>query len=112
MIAILASVLSLAWLAVLFTQFTPFSHDPDRVGSLLLLVAIDVVVFLLGLVSLAMAARRVYSWRIAALFAATPLLHWLGSTLDAIGGVIIVVPSCLILVVVGVQQIRTRRSHA
>ena len=109
MIAILASLISTAWLVLLFV---PLPNDPDVEGRLVLLVGLDIILFHFGVVALVLAARRRYSWRIATLITATPLLHWLGSALDVLGVVLIVVPSILILVFTGAQTIRRFRSHA
>ncbi len=109
MIAILASVISAVWLVLLFV---PLPNDPDGEGRLVLLVGVDVVLFLIGIVALILAARRRCSWFVASLIAITPLLHWLGSTLDVLGAIFIVVPSILVLIVTGAQQLRKFRSHA
>jgi len=111
MIAIFASLISVIWMAILFTQFTPFSNDPERVGSLVLLIAIDAFLLLLGVIALVLAARRRYSWRIAALIAVTPFLHWLGSIMDVLGAVVIVVPSILILLFTGARQLKKFQAY-
>ena len=109
MIAWVASLISAAWLVLLFV---PLRNDPDGEGRLVLLVGVDIILFLCGIVALVLAAQRRYSWRIAALIAATPLLHWLGSALDVLGVVFTVIPSILILVFTGAHQLRRFRSHA
>jgi hypothetical protein len=110
MIAILASIISTIWMVVLLTQFTPFQNDPERVGALVLLIAFDGILFLLGVITLILATKKRYPWRIAALITVTPLLHWLGSMIDVLGVVVIVVPSVLILLTTGLRQFRKLRS--
>lgn len=109
MIAILAALISAAWLVLLFV---PLPNDPDGEGRLVLLVGIDIILLLIGIVALILAGCRRYSWRIAALIAATPLLHGLGSLLDVLGIVFIVVPSILILVCIGIQQFKESAPQA
>jgi len=98
MIAALASLLSLLWVAFAF-GYIPGLGEPEANGGsgLLVALAIDVIVLVLGITAVVLAARGRYPWPVAIVFALAPVVHFLGSCVGEIRILFFTIPCLVVL---------------
>jgi hypothetical protein len=96
MIALLASLLSVLWVAFVF-GYIPGPGGPQTDGGLWVALGIDVIVLALGTTAVVLAVRGRYPWPVAIVFALTPLVHYLGSFVGEIRILFFFLP-CLVVV--------------
>lgn len=89
MIASITIFLSLVFLALLCVG--------RGEGLLIVVCAIDLVIFLLGIVAVVLAYKRRYPWRVAIAVIVTPLLHLVGTGLGPMAALVIFIPSFWLL---------------
>jgi hypothetical protein len=99
-----ASVLSLVWMGLAF-GWIPLPGDADGKGRLVLIVAIDLILFILGVIALIRAMRRHQSWLIASVIILVPIVHWIGSAVAGEASILFfLVPGILLIAVTCIQQ--------
>jgi hypothetical protein len=96
MIAALASLLSLLWVAFAF-GYIPGPGGSEADGGLWVALAIDVIVLVLGITAVVLAVRGRYPWPVAIVFALAPVVHLIGSFFGEIRILFFFVP-CLVVV--------------
>jgi hypothetical protein len=77
MIAILVSLLSVLWLAIVF-GWLPSAGGPDSALSEWIVIGIDVFVLVLAVAALVLAVRGKYPWALAIVFLMAPICHAIG----------------------------------
>jgi hypothetical protein len=115
MLAIFSSALSILWVGLAF-GLIPLPDDPDGKGRLVLVVAIDMILFILGVIALVRAMRHRRPWLIASVIIAVPVVHWIGSLIGGEFSILFfLVPAVLLVTLTLVQEVRNifmQRPHA
>jgi hypothetical protein len=78
MIALTVLILSLLWIGFDF-GIIPGPGDAMSHSGQWIALGIDVVTFVLGIIAVALASRRRFSWPMAIVFVTSPLIHFIGN---------------------------------
>jgi hypothetical protein len=83
-LAILATVCSIAWLFVAFSQNALF-YDREGKGTIIYLILIDCFILVIGLVALFASFKKSFPWILTVVILLTPILHYFGAGINAPG---------------------------
>jgi hypothetical protein len=104
MLEFIASTLSIIWMLIAWAVL--FGHVSVEEGNLLVLIALDALLLLVGAVALVHALRRKREWLFAFLICVTPLVHGEGAMIERYRSLTLFIPSALIVVVAIVRRIQ------
>jgi hypothetical protein len=109
MVPLIASVLSVGWMLIAYAMLCGYVGVEE--GNLLLPIALDLCLLLVGIFAVIRAIRRRQGWILTVLICFAPLFHAAGALVEYYRPFALFVPSALIVVLAISEQIK-RLKHS
>lgn len=100
-LSIIATLILIAWLAIIFLGLPKGMHDPDGELGIALLVLLDLLILLVGIVLAVAAIRGKASFWVAIAVLAVPFMHLLGCfTVNPLDLVLFLFPAAVLPLII------------